>query len=205
MLCENYDEKGEKIYKISNPEYLIKINGLINIINLILENEAIIITSQLKKIIPLLSLEICPCMQIIILYIFEKIFGIYEDSNKNNIIKKNINNDINNNDLKEFSNEIEYIITFIENKGIEHLLYLINISTLDIRFEILKILNFIIINEYHSNLISYNLKKELIPFICTTFFPIKTPLSYIKPIEEKKYIFKQKNLKKLLKKIVWIV
>ena len=202
MLCENYDEKGEKLYNISNPEYLVKINGLINVINLILENEVIIITTQLKKIIPLLSLEICPCMQLIILYIFEKIFGIYEDpnNNKNNIIKKTINNNINNNEIKEFSNESEYINSFIENKGIEHLLYLINISTLDIRFEILKILNFIIINEYYSNLISYNLKKELIPFICTTFFPIKTPLSNIKPIEEKKLYFQTKKSQYIIEK-----
>ena len=164
MLCEKMDSNGVHIYKLSFLELLIKINHLLNIIKMILSSSSKEeILNQMKKIIKYLSLEISPCLIKEIIYIFQNLFGL-EIENKN-ISSKFI-----------ISEKDEYIECFIRNGGVEHILYILTLSTLDNRYECLKILNLLFSKDDFYKYSGYNIKEELIPYICTSFFPLKTPL-----------------------------
>ena len=163
MLCEKIDMNGVNTYKLSSPELLIKISHILNIIKKILSSSKKIILEQMIKMIKFLSLEISPCLIKEIIYIFQNLFGL----------------NIKNNDITSqfiYSEKDEYIESFLKNGGLEHLLYILTISTLDIRFECLKIFNLLFSKDNFSKKSGYSIKENLIPYICSSFFPLKTPL-----------------------------
>lgn len=68
----------------------------------------------------------------------------------------------------------KYISVFLKNKGLEHVLAISSISTLDVRIECVKIFD---IFSRLSSVLPYNMEEQLIPFIANSIFPLKTPLN----------------------------
>jgi hypothetical protein len=68
----------------------------------------------------------------------------------------------------------KYISVFLKNKGLEHILAISSISTLDVRIECLKLFD---IFSRLSSVLPYNMEEQLIPFIANSIFPLKTPLN----------------------------
>lgn len=148
MLNEN-EKEAEKM--IQSPSFKVKTANLISITRHILTNSNFITINQIIKIIPYLSSEICPCLQIEILSIFSDVFNI-------EILGS------------QFMLVSGYIDSFLKNGGIEHLLYLISISTLDVRFQCMKIFEKLIMNSVDF---PYDV-HEFVSYVTTIFFPIKT-------------------------------
>ena len=149
MLKEN-EELAEK--KIMNPNLNMKISNLISIARHIVTNSDFITINQINKIIHLLSLEISPCLQIELLSIYNDVFQLEASNNNFTLISG-------------------YMDSFVKNGGIEHLLFLISSSTLDVRFECLKLFQFLISNckSITSSILEY------IPYITSSFFPMRNP------------------------------
>lgn len=93
------------------------------------------------------------------------IFNNYDDLN---VIKKDPNYFI------DDTIRAKYISIFLKNKGLEHILAICSISTLDVRIECVKIFN---IFSKLSSILPYNIEEQLIPFIANIIFPLKTPLN----------------------------
>ena len=171
MLNEDQilDLKGQKNKnnKIYTPSLLNKIYDLLEIMKYILTNDKIITISQIHYIILVLISEISPCLQIALIKILQTIFGLNQKINPEQAIE----NGFTSNNL--ISMEKEYIKTFCDNKGIEHLLYIMSTSTLDIRYECLKLFYLICCSEDWNKNIKIDVKKEIMPFICINLFEMK--------------------------------
>jgi hypothetical protein len=153
MLCE----KNTDCQYLSNPFLLAKVNSLLSVIEKIFTSGKIIAVDQLKLIIPLLSVNISPCLQKSILVII------------NNIINPIGHGEYG--QLDEVTRN-KYITVLLKNKGLEHILYISSISTLDVRIECLKL--FDLFTKLHQN-VPINM-DDFIPFIVNTIFPLRTPL-----------------------------
>lgn len=68
----------------------------------------------------------------------------------------------------------KYISVFLKNKGLEHILAISSISTLDVRIECIKIFD---IFSRLSCILPYNMEEQLIPFIANCIFPLNTPIN----------------------------
>ena len=53
-------------------------------------------------------------------------------------------------------------------------MYVNSLSTLDIRYECLKLFNLLI----NYKQFPFEVNDEIVPFLCNSFFPIKTPLNH---------------------------
>jgi hypothetical protein len=154
MLCE----KNTDTQYIYNPSLQLKINSLLKIMERILTSGKIIAAEQLRQIIPLLSANISPCLQKSILIIINKIINPTEHSEFGH--------------LDEITRN-KYITVLLKNKGLEHILYISSISTLDVRLECLKLVD--LFSKLQQN-VPINI-DDFIPFIVNTIFPLRTPLS----------------------------
>ena len=178
MFCEdnNYDiNYQEKINKIYNPPLLTKIYDLLEIMKYILTNDKIITISQIENIILTLVTEISPCMQISLVKILQIIFNLNEIMNPESDEKAN-----------QFiiSMEKEYIKAFYDANGIEHLLYIISTSTLDVRYECLRLFYLICSSDSWTNKNKLNIENEVLPYICLNIFQIKKQMQSNKLNEE---------------------
>jgi hypothetical protein len=153
MLCEKITDMNY----LPNPFLLTKISSLLHIIEKIFTSGKIIAVDQLKLIIPLLSANISPCLQKGILIILNKIINPLYHSDYGYLDEVTRN---------------KYITVILKNKGLEHILYISSISTLDVRLECLKM--FDLFSKLQQNL-SINI-DDFIPFIVYTIFPLRTPL-----------------------------
>ena len=159
----NKRNKDNKIYSLS---LLNKIYDLLEIIKYILTNDKIISVSQIEYINRALIMEISPCLQISLIKILQIIFGLNKKINSNVESENNSNNII--------SMEKEYIKVFSENNGIEHLLYILASSTLDVRYECLRLFYLICYSEYWNKKNKLDITKEIIPFITINLFNIRS-------------------------------
>lgn len=178
--------------QIAFPNLMSKISNLFLIIEIVLTSNKLIAVDQLKQLIPYLSYEISPCLQKAFLSILEKVMTPgYNNLNlqSNSIIVSQQISSINLiSDAKRGSNAFtsynplqclddstrnKYILAFIKAKGLEHLLFISSISTLDVRLECLKI--FDLFSRMPSSL-PVNIEDELIPFLVHSLFPLRTPI-----------------------------
>ena len=167
MFCEdkninpNFQVQGNKIY---NPNLLSKIFDLLEIIKYILKNKNIVAISQIGIIIQTLITEISPCLQLSLIKILQMIFNL------NQIIGFEQEE---NDDIYDTSMEKDFINVFNDNNGIEHLLYVISTSSLDVRYECLKLFYLICTSESWTSKNRKNIEKEIMPYICLNIFDIK--------------------------------
>ena len=171
MYCEdkvmdnNYDQTRNKIY---NPNLLSKIYDLLEIMKYILTNDKIITISQIENIILVLITEISPCLQLSLIKILQIIFNLNEIMNPESEDQAN---------KFILSMEKEYIKAFYDANGIEHLLYVMSTSTLDIRYEILKLFYLICSSDSWNKKKQYNVTNEILPYICVNIFQIKSKVN----------------------------
>ena len=122
---KNPRNQDNNVYSLS---LLNKNFDLLEIIKYILTNDKIISISQIEYINQVLIMEISPFLQISLIKILQIIFGLHE--------KIEPNHELDNNSINYITSmEKEYIKVFSENNGIEHLLYILASSTLDVRYE----------------------------------------------------------------------
>ena len=104
----------------------------------------------------------------------------------------------------------KYISVFLKNKGLEHILAISSISTLDVRIECLKLFD---IFSRLSSVLPYNMEEQLIPFIANSIFPLKTPLNdynetnlnnFIAQAESEKFENENNNKERKFNKEVYI-
>ena len=164
MYCEDYQSQGNQTNKIYNPNLLTKIFDLLDIMKYILTNEKIITISQIENIILTLITEISPCLQISLIKILQTIFNLNEIMNPESSDKPN---------KFILSMEKEYIKAFYDNNGIEHLLYVISTSSLDVRYECLRLFYLICSSESWNKKNKINIDNEILPYICLNIFQIK--------------------------------
>ncbi len=164
MYCEDYQSQGNQTNKIYNPNLLTKIFDLLDIMKYILTNEKIITISQIENIILTLITEISPCLQISLIKILQTIFNLNEIMNPESNDKPN---------KFILSMEKEYIKAFYDNNGIEHLLYVISTSSLDVRYECLRLFYLICSSESWNKKNKINIDNEILPYICLNIFQIK--------------------------------
>ena len=161
MLNEDqrFDLKNKKNdnNKIYAQSLLNKIFDLLEIMKFILTNDKIVAISQIENINFAIIMEISPCLQISLIKILQIIFGLNE--------KINPRQDIENNSRNIISLEKDYIKAFCDNKGIEHLLYVLATSTLDVRYECLRLLYLICCSDYWNKKNNIDIANEIIPFI----------------------------------------
>ena len=168
MYCEdrvvdnNFEQTRNKIY---NPNLLSKIYDLLEIMKYILTNDKIITISQIENIILVLITEISPCLQLSLIKILQIIFNLNEIMNPES--EDQANNFI-------ISMEKEYIKAFYDSNGIEHLLYVMSTSTLDVRYEILKLFYLICSSDSWNKKKQYSVTNEILPYICVNIFQIKS-------------------------------
>ena len=163
MYCEDpqNQSQGNKIY---NPNLLTKIYDLLDIMKYILTNEKIITISQIENIVLILITEISPCLQISLIKILQIIFNLNEIMNPESEDKPN---------KFIISMEKEYIKAFYDSNGVEHLLYVISTSSLDVRYECLRLFYIICGSESWNKKNKNNIEKEILPYICLNIFQIK--------------------------------
>ena len=164
MYCEDYQNQGNQTNKIYNPNLLTKIFDLLDIMKYILTNEKIITISQIENIILTLITEISPCLQISLIKILQTIFNLNEIMNPESNDKPN---------KFILSMEKEYIKAFYDNNGVEHLLYVISTSSLDVRYECLRLFYLICSSESWTKKNKINIDNEILPYICLNIFQIK--------------------------------
>ena len=152
---KNKRNQDNKIYSLS---LLNKIYDFLEIMKYILTNDKIVSISQIEYINLALIMEISPCLQISLIKILQIIFGLNEKMNTEQIEENNSNNII-------ISNEKEYIKVFCDNNGIDHLLYILATSTLDVRYECLRLLYLICCSDYWNKKNKLDITNEIIPFI----------------------------------------
>ena len=183
MFCEekNYDMYKDQRNKIYNPSLLTKINDLLEIMKYILTNDKIITISQIENIILTLITEISPCLKISLIKILQIIFNL------NEIISPELAENENTNKLL-ISMEKEYIKAFNDINGIEHLLYIISTSTLDVRYECLRLFYLICCSESWIKKYKLNIENEILPYISLNIFQIR------KTIENNKINKDENNL-----------
>ena len=170
MYCEDYQSQGNQTNKIYNPNLLTKIFDLLDIMKYILTNEKIITISQIENIILTLITEISPCLQISLIKILQTIFNLNEIMNPESSDKPN---------KFILSMEKEYIKAFYDNNGVEHLLYVISTSSLDVRYECLRLFYLICSSESWTKKNKINIDNEILPYICLNIFQIKKILDNI--------------------------
>ena len=146
--------------KIYGQSLLNKIFDLLEIIKFILINDKIVTISQIESINLALIMEISPCLQISLIKILQIIFGINE---KINLELNSYNTSL----------EKEYIKFFCDNKGIDHLLYILATSTLDVRYECLRLLYLIFCSDFWNKKNKQDITNEIIPFITINLFTFK--------------------------------
>ena len=170
MFCEenNYDINNFKDQrnKIYNPSLLAKINDLLEIMKYILTNDKIITISQIENIILTLITEISPCLQISLIKLLQIIFNLNEIISPELVEAESTNKLI-------ISMEKEYIKAFNDINGIEHLLYIISTSTLDVRYECLRLFYLICSSESWIKKYKLNIENEILPYICLNIFQIR--------------------------------
>jgi len=179
MLCETGKEN-----MILTPPLIAKVSSLISIIEATLTSNKIIAIDQLRQIVPFLSYEISPCLQKNFLIILNKIFKSNQDISEKITSKKSSYSLYSLYSSKTNTNEktrMKYILSFTKAKGIEHLLYMMNVSTLDVRLECIKI--FELFTKIPS-VLPFGIEDDLIPFITHSIFPLKTPIRNLKPKAE---------------------
>ena len=152
---KNKRNQDNKIYSLS---LLNKIYDFLEIMKYILTNDKIVSISQIEYINLALIMEISPCLQISLIKILQIIFGLNEKMNTEQIEENNSNNII-------ISNEKEYIKVFCDNNGIDHLLYILATSTLDVRYECLRLLYLICCSDFWNKKNKLDITNEIIPFI----------------------------------------
>jgi hypothetical protein len=177
--------------QVAIPNLMNKISSLLLVIESVLTTNKLIAVDQLKQLIPYLSYEISPCLQKGFLAILERVmtpgYSIQTPiSQQNSTLITSSNNLIS--DTKRGSNGFtsynplhclddstrnKYILAFLKAKGLEHLLFILSISTLDVRLECLKI--FDLFSRMPSSL-PVNIEDELIPFLVHSLFPLRTPI-----------------------------
>ena len=167
MYCEdnNFDMNyQDKINKIYNPNLLTKIFDLLEIMKYILTNDKIITISQIENITLALIMEISPCLKKSLIKLLQIIFNLNGIMNSESDEKAN-----------QFiiSMEKEYIKAFYDANGIEHLLYVISTSTLDVRYECLRLFYLICSSDSWTNKNKLNIETEILPCICLNIFQIK--------------------------------
>ena len=128
----------------------------------ILTNDKIVAISQIKNINLALIMEISPCLQISLIRILQIIFGINEKIKPSKTEENNSTNII--------SMEKEYIKIFCDNNGIEHLLYVLATSTLDVRYECLRLFYLICSSDYWNKKNKLDITNQIIPFITINLF-----------------------------------
>ena len=160
----NYPEKRNKIY---NPNLLNKIYDLLEIMKYILTNDKIITISQIKNIIIILITEISPCLQLSLIKLLQIIFNLNKIINIESQDK-----------VSKFiiSMEKEYIKAFHDINGIEHLLYVMSTSTLDVRYECLRLFYLICCSNSWNEKKKSNIDNEILPYICVNIFQINGKL-----------------------------
>ena len=166
MLNEDqrYDIKSKKNKdnKIYSQSLLNKVFDLLEIMKYILTNDKIVAISQIKNINLALIMEISPCLQISLIRILQIIFGINEKIKPSKTEENNSTNII--------SMEKEYIKIFCDNNGIEHLLYVLATSTLDVRYECLRLFYLICSSDYWNKKNKLDITNQIIPFITINLF-----------------------------------
>ena len=170
MFCEdknvksNFQVQGNKIY---NPNLLYKIFDLIEIIKYILTNKNIIAISQIGIIIQTLIIEISPCLQLSLIKILQLIFNL------NQIISPEEEEEEESHNNYDTSMEKDFINVFNDNNGIEHLLYVMSTSSLDVRYECLKLFYLICNSDSWALKKKKNIESEILPYICLNILQIK--------------------------------
>ena len=158
MLIEqesNINNNNNNKRLIMFPELNERITHLINIARNILTNSNHVSINQMTQIISLLALEISPCLQKELIMIFYDVVHLEFEHATYSLITG-------------------YIKGFLKGNGIEHLMYVNSLSTLDIRYECLKLFNLLI----NYKQFPFEVNDEFVPFLCNSFFPIKTPLNH---------------------------
>ena len=182
MFCEEntfdegYQEKRNKIY---NPNLLNKIYDLLEIMKYIMTNDKIITISQMKYIISILITEISPCLQISLIKMLQIIFNLNELINPESDEKAN---------KFILSMEKEYIKAFYDSNGIEHLLYVMSTSSLDVRYECLRLFYLICSSDSWNKINKTNIESEILPYICLNVLQIKIKIENNK-LDEEEYEF----------------
>ena len=146
--------------KIYGQSLLNKIFDLLEIIKYILTNDKIITISQIESINLAIIMEISPCLKISLIKILQILFGL----------NQKINFEIS---AENITQEKEYIKFFCDNKGIEHLLYILATSSLDIRYECLRLLYLIFCSDYWDKKNKLDMTNEIIPFITINLLTFK--------------------------------
>lgn len=114
-------------------------------------------------------------MQISLIKILQIIFNLNELINPESDEKSN---------KFIFSMEKEYIKAFYDNNGIEHLLNVMSTSSLDVRYECLRLFYLERSSDSWNKINKINIESEILPYICLNILQIKIKLENNKLDEE---------------------